>query len=480
MNCPWHPNKRVVSSCKDCGTGFCIECVRETDQTTLCPDCYRRKLGEIAREFTEPAEETKAQGPASVSALPREETPRPAEPSPFDDERAQPAPVPREKKKTARRRGREKRERTPVEPLAPPSEDFLSQGPDDDFSQLGEGTTRLGRRPRQDKTEAPRQEQIVEAPVVEDVTAVPPAQDAAAAAPAEDIVEVPPAEKQTPQAKAAAPSEDRLLQDVMSTLLKPETAAAPRPAAMAVEKEPDTLAQPAPAPPAAALETKKVRPSRASTAAARRERRAERALAAMEKAPREKSAERWSFLAQPRSSEYTLIATSWWRAAIFIALMLLLGAVLWAVPNVLIPGDKEYGIHAVLVGLVLGLAFWWKAGKKHGTKLAVQAALTTFFALFIGEFLHWFLTIMRYSAFRTIFFDLISFKFLWENGAEILRLSMEAMFPIAFIWLLLLPTLTAFIVGFGMPPIPEIFFQVWHAFKGQVPEEKEASHGLEG
>ena len=56
---------------------------------------------------------------------------------------------------------------------------------------------------------------------------------------------------------------------------------------------------------------------------------------------------------------------------------------------------------------------------------------------------------------------------------------MEAMFPIAFLWLLILPTLTAFIVGFGLPPIPEIFFQAWHALKGRLPEEKEASHGLE-
>ncbi len=266
----------------------------------------------------------------------------------------------------------------------------------------------------------------------------------------------------------------------MSTLLRPEAGAEPQMAAMAVEKEPEVIAQPAPAPPAAAREAKPIKPARASEAAARRERRAERALAAKDKAPREKSAERWSFLSQPRTTQYTLIATSWWRAAIFVALMLLLGAVLWAVPNTFIPGDTEYGIHAVAVGLILGLAFWWKAGKKHSTKLAVQAALTTFFALFIGEFLHWFLTIIRYSAFRTIFFDLVSFRFLWENGADILRYSMEAMFPVAFIWLLLLPAFTAFIVGFGMPPIPEIFFQTWHAFKGQVPEEKEASHGLEG
>lgn len=496
MNCPWHPNKRVVSSCKDCGTGFCIECVRETDQTTLCPDCYRRKLSEIAREFTAPEEEAGGQAQVPVSALPSEKAPQPSRQpqpprqvapspaSPFDDGEVRPAAAPKKEKKALRKRGRGKREKAPAEPPSVPSGDFLSQGPDDDFSQLTAGTTRSGRRQRRERGEALPVEQApetTEAPPARDAVSPPPVEDAAAAAPPEETAEAPPAGGKAQPATAAAPSEDRLLQDVMSTLLKPEVAAAPQPAAMAAEKEAEAPAQPVPAAPAVRRTPQRAKPSRAAAAAARRERRAERALAAREKAPREKGEERWAFLAQPRSTQYTLIATSWWRATLFIALMLLLGAVLWAVPNAyLIPGDKEYGIHAVLVGLIMGLAFWWKAGKKHSTKLAVQATLTTFFALFIGEFLHWFLIITRYEAFRTIFFDLVSFKFLWENGADILKYSMEAMFPVAFIWLLLLPSLAAFIVGFGMPPIPEIFFQVWHAFRGQVPEEKEASHGLEG
>jgi hypothetical protein len=503
LNCPWHPNKRVVSSCKDCGTGFCIECVRETDQTTLCPDCYRRKLGEIAREFTEPDEEARAPGAAAVSSLPREEMTKQAQPaeaakqvepvgpSPFDDEMAMPAVAKGKKKKAVRKRGRDKRVEAPPEPPVPPSDDFLSQGPDEDFSQITAGTTRLGRRPRQDRDTTPPPEEIAEAPVAEDAAAVPPEQDAVAAPPVEDTAAVPPAgdiikeppPKGPPQAKAAIPSEDRLLQDVMSTLLRPEAVAAPQAAAMAMEKEPEEpeeLAQPSPATPTTVRAAPRARPAQASKAAVRRERRAERALTAKERTSLEKDTERWSFLSQPRSSQYTLIATSWWRATLFIALMLLLGALLWAVPNAFIPGDEEYGIHAVLVGLVLGLAFWWKAGKKHSTKLAVQAALTTFFALFIGEFLHWFLTIIRFEAFRTIFFDLVSFKFLWENGADILKYTMEAMFPVAFLWLLLLPAVTAFIVGFGLPPIPEILFQIWHALRGREPETKEASHGLEG
>ncbi|MEW6554010.1 MAG: hypothetical protein AB1384_06965 [Actinomycetota bacterium] len=487
MNCPWHPNKRVVSSCKDCGTGFCIECVRETDQTTLCPDCYRRKLNEIAREFTEPEEETRVPGAAPVSSLPGEgsekppspgkaaEPSRPPQPAPFDDDTVGTVAAPREKKRAAGRRGRDKQVKAPAAPPEPPSEDFLSRGPDDDFSQIASGTRRLGKRPRHDGAAAPQPAGAAQEPPTQEPAAVHAVEDIPAVPPAGGSVEAQ-SPREVPRAKDA-PSEDRLLQDVMSTLLSTDAGAVPQPAV--ADRGPEAPAQPEP--PAAVHTAPPARAAREERSAARREKRAERALAAREKPPKERDAERWSFLAQPRSSEYTLIAGSWWRAALFIALMLLAGAVLWAVPNAyLVPKDQEYGIHAVLVGLILGLAFWWKAGKKHSTKLAVQAALTTFFALFIGEFLHWFLIVTKYSAFRTIFFDLISFRFLWENGAEIMKNVIDAMFPMAFIWLLLLPALTAFIVGFGMPPIPEIFFQVWHALRGQVPEEKEASHGLEG
>jgi hypothetical protein len=394
-------------------------------------------LSEIAREFTEPTETREERRATPVSVLPEEKPPQPPrEAAPFDDEVAQPA-APAAVKSSERKWGRGKRDKPPGEPAIVPQEDFLSRGPDDDFSQLAAGTARVGRRHRQEQVETPPAEDVVEA------------------APQEEVAQTPPPEGGTTKAKIAAPSEDRLLQDVMTTLLKPETGAAPKPEAVTLEEKPPTPAEPAVAVKAAAREDERAQRTATAKAAAREDKRAKRALAAMDKPRKEKKVERWSFLAQPRSSQYTIIAASWWRAAIFIALMLLLGAVLWAVPNAyLIPKDQEYGIHAVLVGLILGLAFWWKAGKKHSTKLAVQAALTTFFALFIGEFLHWFLIITKYKAFRTIFFDLVSFRFLWENGADILKYTLEAMFPIAFVWLLLLPALTSFIVGFGMPPIP--------------------------
>jgi hypothetical protein len=480
LNCPWHPNKRVVASCKDCGADFCIECVRETDQTTLCPDCFRRKINDIAREFTEPAESKEEHHTAAVSALPVEKPEERPQPPPIKEDGLAPAApaAPRAKKDKRWRKDKGKQERPDAEPPAPAmtQEDFLAQGPDDDFSQLGIDSVKRSRWSRRSKeaavappaetTEAPRAEKTAEAPQADEKAAEAPRVDKRdEVTPAAETAEVQAAEAEPPVAEASALSEDALLQDVMSTLLMPEvggveitpTAVPKKQVAVAAEQE--------------ALAKARVAASKKEAKARDKE----------EKVPKERDMERWSFLAQPRSSEYTLIAVSWWRAALFIALMLLLGAVLWAVPNAyLIPKDQEYGIHAVAIGFIIGIAFWWKAGKKHSTKLAVQASLTTFFALFTGEFLHWFLIITKNSALRTIFFDLISFKFLWENGPDILRYTMEAMFPIAFLWLLFLPTLTAFIVGFGMPPIPEIFLQIWRAFKGQVPEEKEASHGLEG
>ncbi len=516
MNCPWHPNKRAVTSCKDCGSEFCIECVRETDQTTLCPDCFRRKISEITREFTEPAERKEEQPAAPASALllgkpaaPAEEAqglfeeetlpppsraaaavekkgrfgkkekarrekavsearqaPRPAPEAPplFEEETPPPAPpaeTPVEKKSKAGTEERARREEPvskpqaapqPV-PEASPQEDFLSQGPDEDFSQLAAETTRGGRWSRKARGEAATATETASAAPAAETVKIPQAGEESTVTKA---LEATRAEEKASVAETAAPSEDSLLQDVMSTLLKPEAGTAEKPQAAAPESWVATTAeQTAPVKAAVRKREAKVRP--------------------------EKDAERWSFLAQPRSSEYTLIAVSWWRATIFIALMLLLGAVLWAVPNAyLIPKDQEYGIHAVAIGAILGLLFWWKAGKKHSTKLAVQAALTTLFALFTGEFLHWFLIIMKNAALRTIFFDFISFRFLWENGAEIMKNVVDAMFPLAFLWLLLMPTITAFIIGFGMPPVPEIFFQIWHALKGEAPKEKEASHGLEG
>lgn len=483
MNCPWHPSKRAIASCKDCGADFCIECVRETDQTTLCPDCFRRKINSITREFTEPDESREESREAPVSTLPVEKPQEPQPPTIREKDLAPAAPAaPRAKRESRRKKDKGRRKEPVGEPRAPDTaqDDFLSQGPDDDFSQLGTDSAKKSRWTRRAReADAAAAAGTAEAPGPERKPEAAPPKETAEEQRAEKMA----AEARAPEteartAKASAQTEDALLQDVMSTLLKPE-AGGVEVAPAATREKLAAAAAPIAETPARARAGREE--AKAQAKEARAGKKEARARDKKEKAPKERDLERWSFLSQPRSSQYTLIAVNWWRATLFVILMLLLGAVLWAVPNAyLIPKDQEYGIHAVAIGFIIGIAFWWKAGKKHSTKLAVQASLTTLFALFIGEFLHWFLIITKYSALRTIFFDLVSFKFLWENGADIMRYTMEAMFPIAFLWLLFLPTLTAFIVGFGMPPIPEIFVQIWRAFKGQVPEEKEASHGLEG
>lgn len=431
MQCPRHPEKRAIAVCRDCGAEFCIECVKETDQSNYCPDCYRRKLKEMTERFSSGAT---GEGAREEGVTPREEIVSDGKeqaavtsgvPGRVEDE----APGGKPKRKFfpgvgKRSKGQSKEgavEPAPVEGMEGGEEkDFLARGPDEDFSDLRRDKRRqkrerkAGRKERRKKT---------------------------AAVPAGEKAEAP-SDKGEAAAEEGPDSDEDLLQDVVSTLLKPEVAEA------------------------------------GVTAAAGK---AVGESAGRARARREERVERWSFLAQPRSSQYTMLADKWWKSAIFIALMLLLGAVLWAVPNTyLIPGDMEYGIHAVALGIIIGLFFWWKAGKAHSTKLAVQAALTTLFALLIGEFLHWFLVIMKHSAFRTIFFDLISFKFIWENGPEIMEKTIEAMFPWAFTWILILPTLVALVIGYGMPPIPEIFFQIGRALKGEPPKEKEAGRGMEG
>jgi hypothetical protein len=193
---------------------------------------------------------------------------------------------------------------------------------------------------------------------------------------------------------------------------------------------------------------------------------------------RAERADRWDFLSQPRSVEATYITTTKPRAALFIFAAWLLTAILWAVPNVYLPfwpfaGDKESLLWALIVGAVIGLFFWWKAGRKHSTKLAVQACLVTLFGLMAGEFLLWALIILKEKAFRTVFMDLISFKFIWEYGGQILADMAKAMFPAMFLVILLLPAAVAFVIGYGMPPIPEIFFELGWALRGKSKPGKE-------
>ncbi|MDI6875053.1 hypothetical protein [Candidatus Solincola sp.] len=540
MNCPRHPQKRAVATCRECGTGFCIECVRETDQTTLCPECHRRRIDEFSRELAPPGEkgEATAARPSPVAAgtelreealkVPPSLSEEPGMPEGYASaarpeaggaKTVSPQPVESGRfwKRTRKDKEPGRAEWSPalevregtiaagevanrLEEKSGGETDFLSLGPDEDFSELAKAGERRRfrfpgrRRPAAKEVRGKHEEGAAGGytPGPEEMVASEESRAGGRARPGEGDV-IPsrtgrgpdrPREPESVPSTAAAAPDEALLDDVVSRLLRPEGGRgrgepakrrgpdARTPDADSVEEVLSTLLRPetgAPARPRAGRDTAAALEERLADAPAP-------SLAVEEAAPRisreerrrgrEERAERWSFLAQPRSSEHTEIASRWWKAALFILLMLVLGVVLWAVPNAyLVPRDTEYGIHAVSIGIILGLLFWWKAGRKHGTKLAVQAALTTFFALFLGEFLHWFLIITKNAALRTIFFDLISFRFIWEHGAEIMRHTMEAMFPGAFIWIMVMPTLLAFIVGFGMPPIPEIFFQFGRAVR---------------
>lgn len=468
MNCPRHPSKRVISSCKGCGTGFCIECVRETDQTTLCPDCYRRKASGAKRGTSSPTERAVVapQRARTAEAAPLRETEGTSDARRPEAASTKPTPVGEE--------GLAAEEEALEEP------DFLAQGPDEDFSQLAAKRTIPRWRSRR---KGPWREGIRHEPSRGEVQAAPAEGAALRAEEAEEAGRPAVSGRETAERAPLAPppetSDDQLLKDVVSALLSPGAEDTGRMAAARPAKEER---------PAVAATARKTgqKPRVAEDAKGRAEAEiraaaeavppgeaarviplpARKRFRARPRREREERAERWAFLSQPRASEYTLLAPSWWRAAIFVALMILLGSALWSIPNAyLVPKDTEYGIHSLLIGIVLGLCFWWKVGKKHSTKLAVQASLTTFFALSVGEFFHWFLIVMKNSALRTIVFDLISFRFIWENGAEIMRHTLDAMFPSAFLWVVVLPALVAFFIGFGMPPIPEVFFQLGRAIR---------------
>ncbi len=189
-------------------------------------------------------------------------------------------------------------------------------------------------------------------------------------------------------------------------------------------------------------------------------------------ARRRERAERWSFLGQPRSEEATFIAATKIRAVLVVLGFWFMAVLLWSVPNAFLPfwpfaQDSESLLWAQVVGIAVGLCFWRKAGRSHGTKLAVQAALVTLFGIIAGEFFHWFLMVYKEVAFRTIINQLVTFEFIKQNGALIFNKVSEAIFSRGFILLVAAPTVLAFIIGFGMPPIPEFLFEFWGALTGK-------------
>ncbi len=318
-------------------------------------------------------------------------------------------------------------------PAAPAADPYFALGPDEDFSFLTKG--------------GPRRKATSEPPV-------------------------------TPTSAPETPEE--VLEDVVAALMAGAKAPAPSPVPQAVprtrrgfrglrpRKAGVTAAEigAAPAEDAAAQEA---RVREAMQIAASR---------AMERAEirREREA-RWGFLAQPRAVAETSLGRTKPRVALFVILTTVVAALLWALPNaLLVKGDNEYGLHAIAIGALVGIALWWRAGKKHSTRLAWEAVGITVLGIVLGEMLHWTIVIWKEQFFRTVF-DIISFKFFFTHLPEVMGKIFPEMFPLNFLWILVLPALVAFVIGFGTPPIPEIFGQLWRALRHGRTVEPESANG---
>jgi len=48
MDCERHPGQEAVGKCLECGKGICPQCVTETNQVLVCPECFQKRTDEIA------------------------------------------------------------------------------------------------------------------------------------------------------------------------------------------------------------------------------------------------------------------------------------------------------------------------------------------------------------------------------------------------------------------------------------------------
>jgi len=389
VECRRHPGHEAWEKCRRCGKHFCVMCIVETDQAELCPDC----LFGIEKEMEGAGEKSPSH-----------------------------APIP-----------------TPGEIVG---EDFLSLGPDEDFSFLkGEEEAKPGRLLGRGRLRwKPRR------PAISDRELRDTGEGRGAAVedslPSSIPAVLPGPLDSTPKKAVAAPASTH---ERKGTSTDPSGSSAPDIDSRVLEE--------------------------VISAVLGEEQQVEGAIAGEEEGaefpPRAERLTRvFDLLAQPRVNQPTVLADSWWKSLSLAVALVLAVALCWALPNAyLIPRDTEYGLHSLLLGLAVGMVLWRKAGRKHGTRLALQALLITIVGLSLGEALHWFLVIVKNKALRTIVFDLITLRFLWENAGQVMRHVVEAMFPLPFLWILVLPSLLAFLVGFGMPPIPEIFFQLGKALR---------------
>ena len=48
MDCERHPGQTPIGGCLECGKGICSQCVIETDQVLVCPECFQKEIDRLA------------------------------------------------------------------------------------------------------------------------------------------------------------------------------------------------------------------------------------------------------------------------------------------------------------------------------------------------------------------------------------------------------------------------------------------------
>jgi hypothetical protein len=48
MDCERHPGQEAIGQCLECGKGICPQCVVETNQVLICPECFQKEIDQIA------------------------------------------------------------------------------------------------------------------------------------------------------------------------------------------------------------------------------------------------------------------------------------------------------------------------------------------------------------------------------------------------------------------------------------------------
>jgi len=48
LDCERHPGQKTIGRCLECGKGICPQCVTDTDQVLVCPECFQKEIDQIA------------------------------------------------------------------------------------------------------------------------------------------------------------------------------------------------------------------------------------------------------------------------------------------------------------------------------------------------------------------------------------------------------------------------------------------------